>query len=75
MELLGPSAAGLCVLGIGICLFFVLAACRVRIPDDPPEVDVELDQLYRRRSGDIEPETGGEAGPGDAVGVELRPVA
>ena len=51
MELLGPSAAGLCVLGIGICLFFVLAAGHIRIPDDPPDVDVELDLLFRQRHG------------------------
>lgn len=55
MELLGPSAAGLCMLGIGICLYFVLAAGHVRIPDDPPEVDVELDELYTLRLGDSEP--------------------
>ncbi len=72
MELLGPSAAGLCVLGIGICVFFVLAAGHIRIPDDPPDVDVELGELYRRHFGDSEPVDDAVEEPEPA---ELRPVA
>lgn len=72
MELLGPSAAGLFLAGITVCVYLVLTAGHVRIPDDPPEVDAELDELYRLRFGDseasAEPDVGQEW-------VELRPVA
>lgn len=69
MELLGPSAAGLFLVGIATCLYFALLAGRVRIPDDLPEVDLELDELYRLRFGDS------EAGADDGFDRELRPVA
>lgn len=69
MELLGPSAAGLFLVGLSTCLLFVLRAGHVRIPDDPPEVEGELDELYRLRFGD-------QAAAGDEPEtVELRPVA
>ena len=69
MELLGPPAAGLFLVGIAMCLYFSLLAGRVRIPDDPPEVDLELDELYRLRFGDS------DDGIDDGIDVELRPVA
>lgn len=72
MELLGPSAAGLVMVGIAACSYVVLRAGSVRIPDDPPEVDMELKELYAVRFGDSEPVD-------DAVDepepVELRSVA
>lgn len=70
MELLGPSAAGLFLVGISVCLYLVFTAGHVRIPDDPPEVDAELDDLYRLRFGDAEAEPEAEPEP-----AELRPVA
>ncbi len=54
MELLGPSAAGLFLAGIAVCLYLVMTAGHVRIPDDPPEVDAELDELLRLHVGDSE---------------------
>jgi len=70
MELLGPSAAGLFLAGIAVCVRLVLKAGHVRIPDDPPEVDAELHELHRLRFGDTEAEPEPEPEP-----VTLRPVA
>lgn len=57
MELLGPPAAGLFLAGIAVCLYLVLTAGHVQIPDDPPEIDAELDELFRLHFGDSETST------------------
>ncbi len=72
MELLGPSAAGLFLVGIAVSLYLTMSAGRIRIPDDPPEVDVELDELCRLHFGDSETSTDTDDGPEP---VRLRSVA
>lgn len=76
MELLGPSAAGLVMVGIAACSYVLLRAGGVRIPDDPPEVDVELDELYRLRFGDSDGDDYADTEDADGPEpVQLRPVA
>ena len=72
MELLGPSAAGLFLAGIAVCLYLVSTAGHVRIPDDPPEIDAELDELCRLRFGDSDTSTDTDD---ESEPVRLRSVA
>ncbi|MEZ5409501.1 MAG: hypothetical protein R2761_15845 [Acidimicrobiales bacterium] len=76
MELFGPPAAGLFLVGLTICVYFVLQAGHVRIPDDPLDIEAELDELQRLFFGETEEEPAGESEPESATDtVELRPVA